>query len=67
MQILLAQRDIEAVGMPGGLDVSCRRAFSQHLQNGIAGNQVDQKEYQRHDEPDYGQRVQHAMEKISKH
>ncbi len=41
IDILLAQRDIEAVGVPGCLDIGRRRAFSQHLQNGIAGDEMD--------------------------
>ena len=60
IDILLAERDIEAVGVAGGLDIGRRRAFSQHLQDGIAGDQVDQQKDQRDHEPDYRQRVQHA-------
>ena len=39
-----ASRDVEAVGVSCSLDVSGGRAFSQHLLDGIAGNEVDQQE-----------------------
>jgi hypothetical protein len=45
MEILLAQRDIEAVGVSRGLDIGGGGAFSQHLKDGVAGDEMDEKEY----------------------
>ena len=61
IQILPAQGKIEAVGMAGGLHIGYGRAFSQHLQDGIAGHEVNQQEDERDYQPDYWQRVQHAQ------
>ncbi len=58
VEVLLAQRDIEAVGVARGLDVGGGSAFAEHLQDRIAGDEVDQKEDQRDHQPDYRQRVQ---------
>ena len=44
IQILTAEGKIEAVGMAGGLHIGYGRAFSQHLQDGIAGHEVNQQE-----------------------
>ena len=43
--------------MPRGLQVGSRRAFSQHLKDGIARHQVDQKKHQGDYQPDHGQGV----------
>jgi hypothetical protein len=58
---LATQRKIKAVGVTGGLHISYGRTFSQHLQDGIAGHQVNQQEHERDYQPDYWQRVQHAQ------
>ena len=67
VQILPAQRKIKAVGMAGGLHVGYGSAFSQHLKNGIAGHEVNQKEHERDDQPYHWQRVQDAEGKVSEH
>ncbi len=46
--------------MARGLHVGYRSAFSQHLQNGVAGHEVDQKENERDHQPDHWQGVQDA-------
>ena len=38
--------------MAQGRDVGGRCTFAQHLENGVAGNQVNQQEDQRDNEPD---------------
>src|SRR5215471_3239201 len=48
--------------MPGGGDVRGWRTFSEHLLNGVSGNEMDQKEDQGHDEPDDWERIEHALE-----
>ena len=67
MEVLLSQRLIESVGVACGLDVGRRGAFSEHLQNGIAGNEMNQQKDQRDHEPDDWQRVQHAKRDVAKH
>ena len=67
IQILPAQRKIEAVGVARGLHIGYGSAFAQHLQNGIAGHEMNQKEHKRDDQPDHWQRVQQAEGEISKH
>jgi hypothetical protein len=45
VEILLAERNIEAVGVSSGLNVGGGGSFSKHLQDWIAGNQVNEEEY----------------------
>ena len=59
-KILHAQGTVKAVGMAGSLHIGYGSAFSQHLKNRVAGNEVDQKEYERDDEPYDRQRVKKA-------
>ena len=67
MEILLAERDIETVGVAGGLDVGGGCAFAEHLQDGIAGDEVDQQKDQRDHQPDYRERVEHAKGEVAEH
>src|SRR5437763_14857131 len=67
MQVLFAERPGGTVEMARGLHVGSRRAFTQHLQNGIAGYQVNEKKDDGDDEPDGGQRVQHAKREVAQH
>src|SRR4029077_242046 len=60
IQILLAEWEIESIGMPCGLQVRRRGAFSQHLLDGIARDEMDQEKYERHYQPDHWQRVEDA-------
>ena len=53
--------------MTGSLYVRYRRAFAQHLQDRVAGNEMDQKEYQRDDQPNYRQHVQNAKGEVAEH
>ena len=67
VEILLSERHVEAVGVAGGLDVAGGCAFSQHLLDGIAGDEVDQEKNGRDDEPDDGQRVEQAGKDLAQH
>ena len=60
--VLLAERGVEAVGVAGGSNIRWRRAFAEHLLDGVSGNEVDKQEDQRHDEPDHRQGVEDALE-----
>jgi len=44
IQVLLAERHIEPVGVACSLDVAGGRAFSQHQLHGIAGNEMNEQE-----------------------
>ncbi len=67
IQILLAERDIESIGVARRLNVSGGRAFAEHLLNGIAGNEVDQQKDGGHDQPDDRQGVEDAGEDVARH
>jgi len=64
---LPAQWKIETVGMSGSLYVRYRRSFAQHLQDRVAGDEMDQEEYQRDDQPDYRQHVENAKGEVAEH
>ena len=65
VEILLAERGVESVGVAGGGDVGGGRAFAEHLRDGVSGDQVDQQEDEAHDQPDYRQGVEDALEDSS--
>src|SRR5579862_62094 len=67
VDILFPQRRIETIGVARGSDICRWRTLAEHLLNRISGNQVNQKKDQRHYQPDYGQGVEDALEKRSKH
>ena len=52
VDVLLAQGRIEPVSVTGGGNVDRSGALAEHLLNGIARDQVNQKKYHRHDQPD---------------
>ena len=60
VHILRAERNIEAIGVAGGGDVGGGSAFAQHLLDGVAGDEVNQQEDHRHDQPDDRQHVEQA-------
>lgn len=62
-EILLPQRCVQPIKMTCSGDIGRRRAFTQHLLNGIPGNEVNQKEHQRNNQPDNWKRVEGALEK----
>ena len=63
VDVLLAERGVEAVGVARGLDVGGGRAFAEHLQDGVSGDEVDQQEDEGDDQPDDWQGVEDALEK----
>ena len=65
VDILLAQRHVEAVGVASRLNISRGRAFAEHLNDGIAGHRVDEQEDDGDDEPDHRQRVQHPESEMA--
>jgi hypothetical protein len=62
MEVLLAQRCVEAVSMARSGDVGRRRTFPEHLLDGISGDEVDEQEDEAHDQPDDRQGVGDALE-----
>lgn len=60
VQVLLPERNVEAIGVTRSRNVSNGRAFTQHLQNGIAGHQMDQQEYNRDHKPEDWQCVKQS-------
>ena len=60
VDILFANRNIEAICMPRRLKIGCGCAFSEHLLDGIAGNEMDHQEDNRNDKPQHGNGVEQA-------
>ncbi len=48
--------------MACGCDVGGGRAFTEHLRDGVSGDQVDHQEDERHDHPDDREGVEDALE-----
>jgi hypothetical protein len=67
IQVLLAYRDIEAVGVSCGLDVSGGGAFAEHLLDRVSGDEMDKKEDGGDYEPDDRQSVEDAGDYIARH
>ena len=67
MQILLAQGNIQTVGVPGRLQIGRRRSLAQHLLDGVARHQMNQQEHQRDHQPDHRQRVQQTKREVAQH
>ena len=65
VEVLLAQRSVEAVGVASGGDVGGRGAFAEHLRDGISGDEVNQQKDKAHYEPDDRQGVEDALEDSS--
>src|SRR5258708_277249 len=65
--VLLAQRRVEAISMARRGDVSGGRAFAEHLLDGISGHEMNQQEDEAHDQPNYRQGVEHALEEAGGH
>ena len=53
--------------MAGSLEVRCRRTFTEHLQDWVAGYEVNQQKNKRDDQPNDRQSVQRAGREISQH
>ena len=65
VEVLFAERGIESVGVAGGCDIGGRRAFAEHLLDGISGDEMDQEEDEADYQPDYWEGVEDALEEKS--
>jgi hypothetical protein len=54
-QVLRVEREIEAVGVTEGGDVGRGGSLAEHLDDGVAGNQVDEEEDDRDHNPEDGE------------
>src|ERR1700733_7187195 len=63
VNVLLAEWSVETVEMTRGGNVGGRRAFAQHLLNGISGDEGDEQEDKTDDQPDDRQGVEDALER----
>jgi len=57
IEVLLAEREIEPVSMARSLEIGDGETFTEHLLNWVSGDEVDQEEDERDDEPDHWQGV----------
>src|SRR3954454_3166048 len=67
VHILLAERNVESIGMARSLDVGAGSAFPEHGLDGVAGNQMDQQEHRRHHKPDDRQSVEQSDCDVTEH
>ena len=65
--VLLAERRVEAVGVARGFDVGRRRAFAEHLLDGVSRHEMDEQEDEAYHQPDDWQGVEHALEEAREH
>ena len=61
------QGDVEAVSMARGLNIGCGCPFAEHLQDGIARDQVDEYEDYGNHQPDHGNGIQQATREVAQH
>jgi hypothetical protein len=59
MEVLRGERDVEAIGVAEAGDVGGGGAVAQHLDDGVAGDEVDHQENNRDDNPEHGQGRHH--------
>ena len=64
VEVLRPERQVEAVLVAQGADVGWRCALAEHLQNGVAGNQVNEQKDQRNHQPDDGKGEREAGEDL---
>jgi hypothetical protein len=62
VEVLRAQRRVEAVGMARGCNVGGRRAFAEHLLDGVSGDEVNQQEDKTDYQPNDWECVEDALE-----
>ena len=60
--VLLGEWGVEAVGVAEGVDVGGGGSFAEHLDDGVAGDEVDEQEDDRDDDPEHGQRDEDAAD-----
>lgn len=62
VEILGVEREIEAELVAHGREVAGGCSFAEHLLDGVAGDEMDEQEDERDDDPDYGEGEQDAGE-----
>ena len=62
VEVLRCEREVEAVGVAEGGDVGGGGALAEHLDDGVAGDQVDQEKDDGDDQPEDGQRDEDAAD-----
>ena len=60
VEVLLAEREVESVGVAGGGQVGGGSAFAEHLGDGVSGDYVDQEKNERDHQPDHWDGVEDA-------
>ncbi len=63
--VLLCERSVEAVGVAEGVDVGGGGAFAEHLDDGVAGDEMDEEEDDGDDDPEDGECEEDAAERAS--
>jgi hypothetical protein len=61
-EVLRVERGVEAIGVAQGGDVGGGRALAEHLDDGVAGDEVDQQKDDRDHHPEDGQRDEDAAD-----
>jgi hypothetical protein len=62
VEVLLGEGGVESVGVAECGDIGGGSSFAQHLDDGVAGNEMDEKEDDGDDDPKNGKRKQDATE-----
>jgi hypothetical protein len=63
MGVLLKKRSIEAVGVAESVDVGSRGSFAEHLDDGVARDEVNEKKDDRDDDPEDGEGKEDAADR----
>ena len=61
IHVLLREREIESIGMTGGLNVSGCSAFAKHLLDGIARHEVNEQKDNRNHQPEDREGVEQTI------
>ncbi len=67
VDVLGAERNVEAVGVARRLDIGTGGAFAEHGLDGVSGDEVDEQKDHADDQPDDRQHVGEASEEIANH
>jgi len=64
IRVLDMKRQIKAVQVTEGIDVGGGGAFAEHLDDGVAGDEVDEKKDDGDDHPENGKSEEDAAERL---
>jgi hypothetical protein len=64
IRVLDMKRQIKAVQVTEGIDVGGSGAFAEHLSDGVAGDEMDEKKDDGDDDPENGKGQQDATERL---